>query len=74
MNSKEVWVITLDHYQVFILAHQQWRTILPTIITALPGNIADMIRATKLMIVYGKLKADERLKKMKYHWPHYKRE
>ena len=60
MNSKEVSVITLDHFPVFMLAHQRWRTILPTIITALLGNIADMIRATKLMIVYGKLKADER--------------
>ena len=62
MSSRAVWVITLDHCPVSMQTCQQWRTILPMMITALPGNIADMIRAMKLIKVYGKLKAEDRYK------------
>ena len=62
MSSRAVSVITLDHCPVSMLTCQQWRTILHMMITALPGNIADMIRAMKLIKVYGKHKAEDRYK------------
>ena len=69
-SSEVVWATThmvaqQDHYQDSMLACQLWSTIRQyrsprMIITALRGNIADMIRAMKIMNIYGKLKADKR--------------
>ena len=70
MSRGVVWATThmvaqQDHYPDSTLACQPWSTILlhrspRMIITALRGNIADMIKAMKIMNIYGKLKADER--------------
>ena len=70
MSRGVVWATThtvaqQDHYPDSTLACQLWSTIRQyrsprMIITALRGNIADMIRAMKMINIYGKLKADER--------------